>query len=84
MAKGGVMSGEVVKQGQLNPAAIGVADMARLLSAAAGARIDEEQIREDIDAGAPTNLDGTMNLVHYAAWLVRQLATRGGGLRGGD
>ena len=78
------MSGDDVKQGQLNPSAIGPADMARLLSAAAGARIDEDQIHEDIDAGAPTNIDGTMNLVHYAAWLVRQLATRGGGLRGGD
>ena len=78
------MSGEDVKQGQLNPSAIGPADMARLLSAAAGARIDKDQIHEDIDAGAPTNIDGTMNLVHYAAWLVRQLATRGGGLRGGD
>jgi hypothetical protein len=52
LAKGGVMSGEDVKQGQLNPAAIGLADMARLLSAAAGARIDEDQIHEDIDAGA--------------------------------
>jgi hypothetical protein len=84
LAKGGVMSGEDVKQGQLNPSAIGLADMARLLSAAAGARIDEERIHEDIDAGAPTNSNGTMNLVHYAAWLVRQLATRGGGLRGSD
>jgi hypothetical protein len=84
LAKGGVMSGDDVKQGQLNPSAIGPADMARLLSAAVGARIDEERIHEDIDAGAPTNIDGTMNLVHYAAWLVRQLATRGGGLRGGD
>ena len=81
------MSGEDVKQGQLNPSAIGTADMARLLSAAAGVRIDEDDIRDDIEAGAPTNADaggGAMNLVHYAAWLVRQLATRGGGLRGGD
>lgn len=73
-----------VKQGQLNPTAIGSADLARLLSAAAGVRIDEDGIRDDIAAGAPTNVDGTMNLVHYAAWLVRQLATQGGGARGGD
>ena len=73
-----------VKQGQLNPAAIGPADLARLLSAAAGVRIDEEAIRDDIDAGAPMNGDDTVNLVHYAAWLVRQLAAQGGGARGGD
>ncbi len=73
-----------VKQGQLNPAAIGPADLARLLSAAAGVQIDEDGIRDDIDAGAPVNPDGTLNLVHYAAWLVRQLAAQGGGARGGD
>jgi len=73
-----------VKQGQLNPAAIGPADLARLLSAAAGVQIDEDGVRDDIDAGAPVNPDGTMNLVHYAAWLVRQLAAQGGGARGGD
>jgi len=73
-----------VKQGQLNPAAIGPADLARLLSAAGGVQIDEDGIRDDIDAGAPVNADGTLNLVHYAAWLVRQLAAQGGGARGGD
>ena len=73
-----------VKQGQLNPAAIAVEDLARLLSAAGGTAIDADQIRADIDAGAPTNADGTINLVHYAAWLVYELANRGGGGRGGD
>lgn len=73
-----------VKQGQLNPATIAPGDLARLLSAAGGTSIDADQIRADIDAGAPTNADDTMNLVHYAAWLVRELANRGGGARGGD
>jgi hypothetical protein len=72
-----VRAGEDVKQGQLNPAALPVADLARLLSAAGGARIEAEQIQADIDAGAPTNADGTVNLVHYAAWLVREMAGRG-------
>jgi hypothetical protein len=31
----------------------------------------------DVDAGAPTNGDGTINLVHYAAWLVKEMACRG-------
>jgi len=31
-----------------------------------------EMIREDIDDGAPLNADGTLNLVHYAAWLARE------------
>lgn len=73
-----------VKKGQLNPAAIAAEDLARLLSAAGGTPIDANQIRADIDAGAPTNADGSINLVHYAAWLVYELANRGGGSRGGD
>ncbi|MFN9880868.1 MAG: hypothetical protein ACK557_20565 [Planctomycetota bacterium] len=46
---------------------------AKLLSAAAKIRIPLEQIAEDIEAGAPLNADGTLNLVHYAAWIVKEL-----------
>ena len=73
-----------VKQGQLNPAALAPDDLARLLTAASGVPVDADDVRADIDAGAPSNPDGTLNLVHYAAWLVRQLAAQGGGARGGD
>ena len=31
-------------------------------------------IELDIAEGAPTNADGTLNLVHYAAWLVKEMA----------
>ncbi len=61
----------------LNPTALPVADAARLLSATGGHAVTPEQIRADIDAGAPTNGDGTINLVHYAAWLVKEMANRG-------
>jgi len=57
-----------------NPAALAVPDAARLLTAAGGHRISAEMIRADIAAGAPTNPDGTINLVHYAAWLAREVA----------
>ena len=61
----------------LNPTALSVVDAARLLSAAGGQRVTAETIQADIDAGAPTNDDGTINLVHYAAWLVKEMANRG-------
>lgn len=35
-----------------------------------------DAIRADLAAGAPANPDGTINLIHYAAWLVRELAAR--------
>ena len=54
--------------------ALTVAQMAKVLSAAAGRRVTEEMVRADIDAGAPTNADGTLNLVRYAAWLIREVA----------
>jgi|GEM_PF-599348 len=60
--------------GGLNPNALSVANAARLLSKVGGGRVTEEMIREDLQAGAPVNADGTINLLHYAAWLVRQAA----------
>ena len=62
---------------RLNPAAMSIEDAARLLTKASGVRVDASQIRTDIEAGAPTNADGTINLVHYAAWLVREMAKGG-------
>ncbi|MEQ9616646.1 MAG: hypothetical protein RLN60_01285 [Phycisphaerales bacterium] len=68
----------------LNPAALSIADASRVLTRVGGAPITEAMLRADIDTGAPTNGDGTLNLVHYAAWLVREMAgnTSGGGTRG--
>ena len=67
---------------RLNPAALPVADAARVLTRLGGKAVTEVMLRADIDAGAPVNSDGTLNLVHYAAWLVKEMAGPGGG--GGD
>jgi hypothetical protein len=53
----------------LNPSALPLADAARILSAAGGQRVTVEMLQEDVVAGAPTNADGSINLLHYAAWL---------------
>ena len=53
--------------------ALTVAQAAKVLSAAGGRRITEAMVQADIDAGAPVNADGTINLVHYTAWLVREI-----------
>jgi hypothetical protein len=60
----------------LNPTSLTPADAARLLSKAGGQPVRVETIQADLAAGAPVNVDGTINLVHYAAWLVRE-AERG-------
>ena len=54
--------------------ALPLADLAALLSRVGGKPVTAEMVRADIDAGAPANPDGTMNLIHYAAWLVKECA----------
>ncbi len=56
--------------------ALPIEQVAALLKHAGSQITDEERIHADIAAGAPVNPDGTMNLVAYGAWLVRELARR--------
>jgi hypothetical protein len=67
----------------INPTALTPADAARLLAKVGGPSITEAILRDDLAAGAPTNADGTINLVHYCAWLVREMG-RSAGERNGD
>jgi hypothetical protein len=56
----------------LDPTALALSDTARLLAKVGAAAISEEMLQNDVQSGAPTNGDGTLNLVHYAAWLVKE------------
>lgn len=60
--------------GPLNPQALRLADMARVLSASGSSPVTVEMLQADIDDGAPRNPDGTMNLIRFAAWLVKEIA----------
>ncbi len=62
---------------RLNPAALPVADAARVLTRLGGKPVTEAMLHADIDAGAPTNADRSINLVHYAAWLVKEMSAGG-------
>lgn len=62
----------------LSPTALSLKDAARLLTKVGGEAITEKMLQSDIDSGSPLNADGTVNLVHYAAWLVRELASSNG------
>ena len=59
----------------LNPQALRLADMAHILSASGPKPVTPEMLQADIDDGAPINADGTMHLVQYVAWLVREMAS---------
>ena len=60
----------------LSPTSLTVADAARLLTKAGGQPVTVAMLEADLAAGAPVNTDGTINLVHFAAWLVREMSAR--------
>lgn len=58
----------------LNPGAMPLSSMAALLRKVGSGTVTEAMLAADVKAGAPTNPDGTLNLVHYVAWLLRETA----------
>ena len=57
----------------IDPTRLTVEQAAKLLSAAYRERIAVQTIEADIEDGAPTNADGTLNLVHYGAWQAKEM-----------
>ena len=58
---------------RVDPNRLTIEQAAKLLSAAAKVRIPSDQIAADLEAGAPRNSDGTISLVHYAAWILKEM-----------
>lgn len=52
------------------PTAMTLEQLADFLSRAGGNAVSAADIAADIEAGAPKNEDGTVNLLHYTAWLA--------------
>ena len=63
---------------QLNPLALPPEDAVRLLNRAGCRIMTMEMLQTDIDAGMPVNDDGSINLVKYMAWLIREVNSNGG------
>lgn len=55
------------KKGAGDITQLSVEGLAKLLGVSA------EEIYGDVSRGAPRNADGSMNLLHYVAWLVHEL-----------
>jgi hypothetical protein len=64
------------EESPLNPAAVPVEQLARMLG------LPMDDLRQHVAQGAPTNANGTINVVHYAAWLNTNTAQPGA--PGGD
>jgi hypothetical protein len=60
--------------GPLNPQALRLEDLARILTASGPRPVTLDILQADVVDGAPTNPDGTMNLVQYARWLITEMS----------
>ena len=54
-----------------NPAALTIEQLAKAMGTPV------ETVRRHIEDGAPAGADGTINLIHYAAWLNKRLKELG-------
>ncbi len=56
----------------VNPMALSVEEISRLLRASGAPEASAEVIRGYIERGAPVDGDGRVNLVHFTAWLLKE------------
>jgi hypothetical protein len=56
---------------------LSIEQLSTLLARAGATHATQEIISADVEAGAPSNSDGTVSIVQYAAWLAQEEA-RGG------
>ena len=57
---------------KLDPTALTPEDLAKLLSVSAKRLITVEQVTEIAEAGNLISTDGTLNLLHYTAYLIQE------------
>ena len=62
-----------MSKNQFHIVTLPISDLVKIMKNAGSRYVSEDAIRKDINSGAPVNPDGTMNLVHYAAWLIKEL-----------
>ena len=58
---------------ELNPNAMTAEQAALLFSKLSRQRVPVEQIQADIEAGVPTDADGRLSVLAYAAWLLKEM-----------
>lgn len=60
---------------RLSLQALSLGNLGKLLTRSGTKPVTSEQLQADVAAGAPTNPDGTLNLIHFSAWLLREVNT---------
>ncbi len=61
----------------LNPLALSPENLVKVLVKSGCRIMTLEMLRRDIDSGMPVNADGTVNLVKYMAWMIKEIDRNG-------
>jgi len=61
----------------LNPLALSPENLVKVLVKAGCRFMTLEILQRDIDSGMPSNADGTVNLIKYMAWMIKEIDGNG-------
>ena len=64
-------------ENQLNPMALSAETIITLLQKSGGREMNRDALQRMIDAGLPLNGDGTISIIEYTAWLVKEVNGNG-------
>jgi len=64
-------------ENQNSPLALPAEKLVTILKKMGFRDMTEELLQQDIESGAPQNADGTFNLIHYMAWMVKEVNSNG-------
>jgi hypothetical protein len=57
---------------ELNPNAMTAEQTAALFTKLRRKKVDMAEVRSDIDAGAPVDAEGRLNVLSYTAWMLKE------------
>ena len=61
----------------VNPLALPAGDLMRMLRRSGCPQMTDETLQRLIDDGLPLNADGTMNIIEYTAWMLKEAQGNG-------
>ncbi|MGN0880105.1 MAG: hypothetical protein ACI4WT_11740 [Oligosphaeraceae bacterium] len=61
----------------VNPLALPAGDALRMLRRSGCPQMSDETLQRLIDDGLPLNADGTLNIIEYTAWMLKEAQGNG-------
>ena len=61
----------------VNPLALSAGDLMRMLRRSGCPQMTDETLQRLIDDGLPLNADGTLNIIEFTAWMLKEVQGHG-------